>query len=120
MSARTETQASSEGLVTCGGEGNDDRLLIPLYVFLQFFSVSFSRRERKGKNIQAKEMATVQFYSADMLDRPPRLHRFVTKDPRKMQEVLGSMHQGTPNSLEEICLVDKNPTWNAKVGRVPG
>ncbi|CAM9187182.1 unnamed protein product [Scytosiphon promiscuus] len=91
----------------------------------QVFSPTVTGLDDKGNEIE-KEVAAVH-YSADKMDPHGRY-----EGPRKMRVVLGNMHgnnadkktdssllhrmlRGNLDSLEEPCLVNRNPRWNAKV-----
>ncbi|CAM9632006.1 unnamed protein product [Ectocarpus sp. 6 AP-2014] len=91
----------------------------------QVFSPRFTGPDDKG-NGKEKEVAAVH-YSADKMDPHGRY-----EGPRKMRVVLGNMHgnnadveaessllhrmlRGSLDSLEEPCLINRNPRWNAKV-----
>ncbi|CAN0140826.1 unnamed protein product [Ectocarpus sp. 12 AP-2014] len=91
----------------------------------QVFSPRFSGPDDRG-NGKEKEVAAVH-YSADKMDPHGRY-----EGPRKMRVVLGNMHgnnadveaessllhrmlRGSLDSLEEPCLINRNPRWNAKV-----
>lgn len=136
MTARKKGGASASQFVISmddGEDGSEDSHIVGRLKAttrtseeFQVFSPTVSGAPDDRAVVREREVAAVH-YSADKMDPHGRYD-----GPRKMRVVLGNMHgnnsqvevdtsllhrmlRGSLDSLEEPCLVNRNPRWNAKV-----